>query len=102
MRMPGLEHVAPRIRAAHVAMQDNPELLPAADTPAAGPGGVPDGSPRQASRPSGSLASKTDRPALPALIAVLAAVAFVLARLQTWAKGSIGAFILVGRNFSVP
>jgi hypothetical protein len=102
MRMPGLEHVAPRIRAAHVAMQDNPELLPAANTPATGPGGAPDGSARQPSRPSGSLASKTDRPALPALIAVLAALAFVLARLQTWAKGSIGAFILVGRHFSVP
>ena len=104
--MPGQEHAAPRMRAAHVAMQDNPELLPAAGIPATGPGGgpggAPDGSPSQGSRPSGSLASRTDRPVLPALIAVLAAVAFALARLQTWAKGSIGAFILVGRHFSVP
>jgi hypothetical protein len=102
MRMSGQEHAAPRMRAAHVAMQDNPELLPAVGIPATGPGGAPDGSPSQASRPSGSLASRTDRPVLPALIAVLAAVAFALARLQTWAKGSIGAFILVGRHFSVP
>jgi len=100
--MPGQEHAAPRMRAAHVAMQDNPELLPAAGVPATGPGGAPDGPPRQASRPSGSLASRTDRPVLPALIAVLAAAAFAVARLQTWAKGSIGAFILVGRHFSVP
>ena len=41
--MPGQEHAAPRMRAAHVAMQDNPELLPAAGIPATGPGGAPDG-----------------------------------------------------------
>ncbi|MGH3187579.1 MAG: hypothetical protein ACRDPY_12030 [Streptosporangiaceae bacterium] len=67
--------------------QDGPELLPEAAGPAAGPG---------------PFGSKTDRPALPALIALLAAVALAVARLQTWAKGSIGAFILVGRHFAVP
>jgi hypothetical protein len=35
------------------------------------------------------------------LIALLGAIGFVLARWQTWAQGSIGRFILVGRHFSV-
>ena len=42
------------------------------------------------------------RPALPGLISLLAALAFALARWQTWAHGNIGRFILVGRHFSVP
>ena len=37
-----------------------------------------------------------------ALIATLAALAFALARWQTWAHGSIGRFILVGRHFATP
>jgi len=37
-----------------------------------------------------------------ALIATLAAVAFTLARWQTWAHGRIGRFILVGRHFATP
>jgi hypothetical protein len=51
--------------------------------------------------PSRSLATRTNRPAAAALIATLAAVAFTLARWQTWAHGSISRFILVGRHFAV-
>ena len=52
--------------------------------------------------PSGSLASRTNRPAAAGLIATLAAVAFTLARWQTWAHGRISRFILVGRHFATP
>jgi hypothetical protein len=97
--MPGQENAAPGARAADAATQDDPELLPATDVPATGPSGAPGGTARQ---PSRSLASKTDRPVLPGLIALLAALAFALARWQTWAKGSISAFILIGRHFSTP
>jgi hypothetical protein len=56
-----------------------------------------------AARPGrGRLAARTDRPIVPGLIAVAAALAFVLARLQTWAQGSIGRFILVGQHFAAP
>ncbi len=50
----------------------------------------------------GSLRSLTDRPVAGGLIALLAALAFVLARLQIWAQGSIGRFILVGQHFATP
>ena len=108
--MPGQEHAAPRVRAAEAATQDDPEFIPAggspasgpASVPAAGPADVPGGTADQATRPPGSLASKTDRPALPAGFALLAALALAIARWQTWAKGRISAFILVGRHFSVP
>jgi hypothetical protein len=49
-----------------------------------------------------SLITRTDRPIVPGLIALLAALAFALARWQTWAKGNIGRFILVGRHFATP
>jgi hypothetical protein len=97
--MPGRERVAPSVQAAQAAMPDGPELAPAADAPAAGSSGGPGGTVPQ---PSRSLASKTDRPILAGLIALLAALAFALARWQTWANGSIGRFILVGRHFSTP
>jgi hypothetical protein len=65
---------------------------------------VPDHRPASAPaddvRPSHSLAARTNRPAAAALIATLAAVAFTLARWQTWAHGSISRFILVGRHFA--
>jgi hypothetical protein len=51
---------------------------------------------------SRSFAARTDRPALAALVSLLAAAAFVLARLFTWAHGSIGKFILVGKHFVTP
>ena len=51
-------------------------------------------------RGPGSLVTRTDRPIVPGLIALVAAVAFVLARWQTWAKGDITRFILVGRHFA--
>ncbi len=49
-----------------------------------------------------SLLSRTDRPAVAGLIALLAALAFALGRWQTWAHGNIGRFILVGRHFAAP
>ena len=77
--MPGQEHPAAHARVADSDMPD------ASATPA-----------------SGSLASWTNRPAAAALIATLAAVAFTLARWQTWAHGRISAFILAGRHFATP
>ena len=53
-------------------------------------------------RPGRWLRSRTDHPAVAALIALLAAVAFALARWQIWAHGNIGRFILVGRHFATP
>ncbi len=52
--------------------------------------------------PSRSLASRSNRPSVAALIAALAALAFALARWQTWAQGNFGRFILVGRHFATP
>lgn len=97
--MPGRERVPRSVQAAHAAVPDGPELAPAADAGPAGAGGAPRGAIPQPSRP---LASKTDRPILAGLIALLAASAFALARWQTWASGSIARFILVGRYFSTP
>jgi len=48
-----------------------------------------------------SLVTRTDTPITPAVIALLTALAFALARWQTWARGNIGRFILVGRHFVV-
>ena len=79
--------------------------MPGQERPAAHPrvadSGTPDASQSAAPR-SGSLASRTNRPAVTALIATLAAVAFTLVRWQTWAHGQIGRFILVGRHFATP
>jgi len=103
--MAGQYYAVPRIPHALAATQDGPELLPAADIAGAGPSNPQGGMPAAAGepgRPGGSLGSKSDRPVLPAGFALLAAVAFALARWQTWAKGSISAFILVGRHFAVP
>jgi hypothetical protein len=100
--MPGRERAAPSARAAQAAqaaVPDGPELAPTADVSAAGSNGVPGGTVPQ---PSRSLASKTDRPILAGLVALLAALAFALARWQNWANGSIARFILVGRHFSTP
>ena len=47
-----------------------------------------------------SLLTRIDRPIVPGLIALLAALAFALVRWQTWAKGDISRFILVGRHFA--
>ena len=77
--MPGQEHPAARARVADSVMPDGPQ---------------------SASPPSRSLAALTNRPAVAALIAELAAVAFTLVRWQTWAHGNISRFILVGRHFA--
>ena len=55
-----------------------------------------------APQPPGGLAARLDRPVVPALITLLAALAFVLGRLHDWAKGHISRFILVGRHFATP
>jgi hypothetical protein len=75
--------------------------------PDGGESASPQGAPAAASgaadaQPSRSLASGTDRPAAAALIALAAALAFTLARWQTWAHGRIGRFILIGRHFAAP
>ena len=48
------------------------------------------------------LVTRSDRPIVPGSIALLTALAFVLARWQTWAEGDITRFILVGRHFATP
>jgi hypothetical protein len=53
-------------------------------------------------RPFGWLARRTNHPAVPGLIALFAALAFVLARWLTWAHHNISRFILVGQHFSTP
>jgi hypothetical protein len=97
--MPGQEHPAARARVADSVMPDGPESAGRADAPAGAGRGAPSGA---SAPPSRSLASRTNRPAVTALIATLAAVAFTLARWQTWAHGRIGRFILVGRHFATP
>ena len=83
--MPGQEHPAAHARVADSVVPDGPQPPPAPTVP-----------------PSRSLASRTNRPAVAALIATLAAVAFTLVRWQTWAHGHISRFILVGRHFATP
>ena len=97
--MPGQEHLAARARVAASVMPDGPEFT----TPAGGPATTSSGPDAgTGAPPSRSLASRTDRPAVAALIATLAALAFALARWQIWADGSISRFILVGRHWATP
>jgi hypothetical protein len=86
------------MRAAQATVPDGPGSVPAVGVRAAGAGGAPDGP----VPPAVSFAPKTDRPVLVGLVTTLAALGFALARWQTWAKGNIAAFILVGRHFSTP
>ena len=96
--MPGQEDPAARARVAESVMPDDPESAGRADARSAA-SSAPSGA---GAPPSGSLASRTNRPAAAGLIATLAAVAFTLARWQTWAHGRISRFILVGRHFATP
>src|ERR1017187_2788929 len=50
--------------------------------------------------PLRSLGSRTDRPVVTGLIALLAALGFVLALWPIWAHGKRGRFILVGHHFA--
>jgi hypothetical protein len=50
--------------------------------------------------PDDSLLARLDRPLATALIAFLGWLAFVLARLETWAAGKIGYFVLAGHTYS--
>jgi len=56
------------------------------------------GTPQRSDR--GSLLSQLNNPVACGLIAFLGWVAFVLARLQTWAAGSIGRFVMAGHAYS--
>ena len=97
--MPGQEHLAARARVAKSVTPDGPEFSRQAGAPAAMSSGPDDGT---GASPSRSLASRTNRPAVAGLMATLAALAFALARWQTWAHGNISRFILVGRHFATP
>jgi hypothetical protein len=76
------------------------EKLPAARA-RAGESVTPEKGPAKAGEKAG-LAARLNRPAAPALIATLIALAFTLVRWQTWAQGRISRFILVGRHFATP
>ncbi|MGH3180594.1 MAG: hypothetical protein ACRDOE_01590, partial [Streptosporangiaceae bacterium] len=97
--MPGREYPETRARVAESVMPDGPESSRSAGA-ATAPGS--DASGGTGATPAPSLASRTNRPAVAGLIATLAALAFALARWQTWAHGSISRFILVGRHFARP
>jgi len=92
--MPGLEHPLPGALVAESVTPEGPDLVTPTAVTSAAPGGV---DPRQS-----RVLPWADRPIVPGLIALLVAVAFVLARWQTWAQGSISRFILVGRHFATP
>ncbi len=69
--MPGQEHLAARARVARSVMPDGPEFT----TPAWGPATTSSGPDAgTGAPPSRSLASRTNRPAVAALIATLAAL----------------------------
>jgi hypothetical protein len=98
--MPGQDHLPPQARVAASAAPDGPELSAPAEVDTGAPG---EASPRPPDSPAPrTLVSRTDRPVLPAVIGLLGALGFTLARWQTWAHGSISRFILVGRHFSHP
>jgi len=97
--MPGQEHPAARTRVTESVTPDGPP----SGRPAGARGATSSGPDAGTGPPrSGSLASRTNRPTVTALIATLVAVAFALARWQTWAHGNISRFILVGRHFATP
>ncbi len=96
--MPGQEQSAARERVAESVVPDGPESARPTEVPATSSG--PDAG--TGALPACSLASRTNRPALAALVATLAALAFTLARWQIWAHGNISRFILVGRHFATP
>ena len=94
--MPGHEQLSARAGAAESVMPAGPRCV----TPAGTPGATISGG--TSPRPSRSVASRTDRPAVAVLIALLAALAFALVRWLTWAHGRISRFVLVGRHFATP
>jgi hypothetical protein len=99
--MPGQDYASACGWVVRSVMPDGPDAAMTSGA-ARGDGGGAAGPAAIASRPPGGLASWLDRPAVPGLITLLAAVAFVLARLHEWAKGHISRFILVGRHFVTP
>ena len=97
--MPGHKHVMPRARVMRSVMPEDPRAAGPAGTTTSVSGRGPEGTGPRFSWP---LAAATDRPAVSGLISLLAALAFALARWQTWAGGNIGRFILVGQHFATP
>src|SRR6202167_562954 len=80
--MAGQELVVPRARGAQTVMPDGPALhRPGRVITSAGRTGG------GARRVPESLLTRTDQPIVPGLIALVAALAFGLARWQTWAQG---------------
>jgi hypothetical protein len=96
MHMPGPEHPAARVRVAQSVAPDGPELSP---SPRLAPG---TGRVAGDDIPTPGSGSRLNQPVVPGLIALAGALAFALARWQTWARGSISRFILVGRHFATP
>jgi hypothetical protein len=86
------------MQVAKPVMPDGQEAVTSADRATAGIGSSSGGTDPRASR---AQAGRTDRPAVAGLIALLAALGFVLTRWQTWAHGNIGWFILAGHHFTV-
>jgi hypothetical protein len=94
--MPGQEHVT----------ADTPTKPhgPSGPGPAAEAVGITAGSASGGTgrQPLDWLADRTNHPAVTGLIALFAAIVFVLGRWLTWAHHSLGRFILVGRHFATP
>jgi hypothetical protein len=97
--MPGHKHVMSHEQVARSVVPDGPEVARPAGDAAATPGSAPGGT---SPRLSGSVTARTDRPVIAAVLALLAALGFTVARWLTWAHGSISRFILVGRHFATP
>ncbi len=97
--MPGHKHVMTRARVANSVVPEGPKAAGPAGRAASVASSGPEGTGPRLSR---TLVTATDRPAVAGLVSLLAALAFALARWQTWAGGSISRFILVGRHFATP
>jgi hypothetical protein len=95
MDMPGQDYAPTCGWVAESVMPDGPDAAMTVGAARGEGGGT-------APQPPGGLAARLDRPVVPALITLLAALAFVLGRLHDWAKGHISRFILVGRHFATP
>src|SRR6202453_1846043 len=87
-----------RRQVAASVLPDGPEMATGGSRVIAASSDSDGTSPQPPRRPAG----RTDSPAVAGLIALLAALGFALARWQTWANGTIGRFILVGRHFATP
>ena len=96
--MPGHKQSVSRARVARSVMPQGPEVT--------SPRAVTDRDQAESSGtdvpPLRGLATRMDRPVVAGLIALLAALAFTVARWLTWAHHSLSRFILVGAHFATP